>query len=125
MKLFTNEQYKLLLENGAEKNKDHAPVVKLTMPEAGYVWLISAIVPGETNIAYGLTDLRDGRPEMGYIYLPEIMQQAKELELKLSHEPNFSGEFSLSVYARLAEKSGFIVYDRLDLTHMQAQMEEK
>ena len=83
MKLFTKAQMNLLLKNGAQANLERRgeaeadlarkPIVKLFTPWGGATWLISEIDPEDTDIAFGLADLGMGCPEMGGIYLPELI----------------------------------------------------
>lgn len=59
--LITDEQRSLLLANGRESLQnpdfDPAPVVKLFTPNAGAIWLLTEIDPGDHDHAFGLCDL--------------------------------------------------------------------
>lgn len=72
MKLFTDDQYQQLLQNGSDPDKDHPPVVKLVLPNTRCVWLLSEIDPENKSIAFGLCDLGMGFPELGYVSLDEL-----------------------------------------------------
>ena len=70
MELFTQEQRKRLIANGARGGDDHKPEVKLFNPSGNGTWLITELdpeCPGE--ICFGLADLGMGYPELGSIFL--------------------------------------------------------
>jgi len=117
MKLFTKEQYKLLLQNGTPENQDqdHFPVVKLFTPDANCTWLISQIDAENPDLAFGLGDLGVGFPEMGFISLTEISELSGKLGLPVERDYSFVGKFPLSVYARAALKVDFITTNEVIL----------
>jgi hypothetical protein len=126
MKLFTKQQYERLIENGKmDMDQDHTPVVKLFTPDAACTWLISAIYPDNTDIAFGLADLGLGFPEMGDIYLPEIAELRGRAGLPVERDLHFEGEFALSVYARLARKFGCIYDNRIELFQTEIIMQDE
>ena len=110
MKLFTKQQYERLKQNGQNRDKDHAPVVKLFMTGTGCTWLISELDPENPDIAFGLCDLGVGFPEMGYVSLTEIKEAQGFLRF-LERDLSFVGEYPLSVYARAASSLEYIVTD--------------
>jgi hypothetical protein len=57
---------------GTENEPDFLPVVKLFMPECGFVWLLTELDPEQPDIAFGLCDLGMGCPELGSVSLSEI-----------------------------------------------------
>src|SRR5690606_26242144 len=65
-----------LLANGMETARgrecDFHPVVKLFDPNGSAVWLLAEIDPAEPSRAYGLCDLGQGFPELGYVDLGEL-----------------------------------------------------
>jgi|HubBroStandDraft_1064217.scaffolds.fasta_scaffold42267_2 hypothetical protein len=57
---------------GTENEPDFLPVVKLFMPECGFVWLLTEVDPEQPDIAFGLSDLGMGCPELDSVSLSEI-----------------------------------------------------
>lgn len=100
MKLFTEQQYQKLIENGQPENqdKDHAPVVWLYIPDTACQWLISELDPEHPSIAFGLCDLGMGFPELGYVDLEEI-KAIKNLPFPLMVDECFQGKYPMSIYA--------------------------
>jgi len=129
MNLFTPEQKAKLLHNGNEENrdKDHAPVVKLFLPFSNCVWLLSEVDAEDHNIAFGLCDLGMGFPEMGNVYLPELEELKHPLVgLKVENDKDFVGRYALTVYANAAREVSAITEDEdLLLKHHQAAMKRK
>jgi hypothetical protein len=117
MKLFTDEQHRQLLENGRPENRDrdHTPVVKLFTPDAGATWLLTEIDPNELNIAFGLCDLGLGFPELGNVYLPELVALRGKLGLPIERDLHFTATHPLSVYARAARSLSGITASATDL----------
>lgn len=113
MKLLTEEQYKMLIENGQPENrdKDHPPVVKLYIPFTGCTWLLNEIEPETPNIAFGLCDLGMGFPEMGYVDLNEIHETAIHLRLPAENDRHFVGKYPLTVYWRASLINSVITED--------------
>ncbi len=109
MSLFTPAQREQLLRNGANPDQDHAPVVKLHTAFAKATWLISELDPENEDMAFGLCDLGMGFPELGYIYLPEIVEMQDDPRLIVLRDQTFTGEFPMSVYARAARFHSEIV----------------
>jgi len=108
MNLFTQEQLNKLRENRLPENrdKDHKPVVKLFLPGTACTWLLSELASEDENIAFGLCDLGLGFPELGNVYLPEIL--ALRTPFKVERDLHFKGEYPLSVYARAARNQDAI-----------------
>lgn len=63
-----------LLKNGSseQRDKDHAPVVKLFTPDAQCTWLLTDIDPENHDIAFGLCDLGLGFQVLAYVSLSEL-----------------------------------------------------
>lgn len=109
MKLFTQAQMDLLLKNGAQANLERAgeanadltrmPVVKLFTPWGSATWLISEVDPEDTNIAFGLCDLGMGCPELGSVYLPELINLKGPLGLGVERDLHWAPDKSLMSYA--------------------------
>ena len=80
MTLLTDDIRERLLQNGrmmqeirgTANEPDFLPVVKLFMPECGFVWLLTELDPEQPDIAFGLCDLGMGCPELGSVSLAEI-----------------------------------------------------
>jgi hypothetical protein len=110
MPLFTRIQYEQLLRNGSpeQREKDHVPVVKLLLPGTGCAWLLTELDPDDPLRAFGLCDLGMGVPDLGYVDLAELAGLKLPLNVKLQADPNFTGKYPLSVYAKAARECDFI-----------------
>lgn len=116
-KLILKDQMAKLLENGkadAEaialdgNTPDHMPVLKLFTPWANATWLITSIDPEEPNMAFGLCDLGMGSPELGSVWLPEIIALTGPAGLKVERDIHFTADKTLSEYADAARAAGRI-----------------
>jgi hypothetical protein len=65
MKLLTTKIIRKLLTDGAKRDQDHAPVVKVFNPCGRATWLISEMDPEEPDLLFGLCDLGIPCPELG------------------------------------------------------------
>lgn len=112
MKLITNIQKRKLLENGCQTQRDgegdHWPVVKLFTPDAGAIWLLTELDPEEPDIAFGLSDLGLGFPELGYVRLSELAQLRGPLGLPVERDRHFTPTMSIGEYAKKARAAGQI-----------------
>ena len=110
-KLITDEQRALLLANGRESIEnshfDPVPVVKLFTPNAGATWLLSEL--DSEDIAFGLCDLGQGFPELGYVSLTELESLRGRWGLPIERDLYFVADKRLSGYAREARLAGRIV----------------
>jgi hypothetical protein len=110
-KLITDEQRVLLLANGRESIEnshfDPLPVVKLFTPNAGATWLLSEL--DSEDIAFGLCDLGQGFPELGYVSLTELEGLRGRWGLAIERDLHFVADKRLSGYAREARMAGRIV----------------
>lgn len=110
--LITDEQRALLLANGRRSldcdNFDPAPVVKLFTPDAGATWLLTEIDPDDHDHAFGLCDLGQGFPELGYVSLVELQAVRGRLGLPVERDLHFKAEKAISAYAREARLAGRI-----------------
>lgn len=116
MKLFTDEQYRQLLENGKPENrdKDHPPVAHLYFNWHPAEWLISEIDPENPGIAFGLCDLGMGFPEMGYIDLQELKSLKvgpEPFALPIANNTLFEGKYPLTVYWKASKVHSKITRD--------------
>jgi hypothetical protein len=108
-KLLTKALTERLLKNGAQASLERMgeaeadlarkPVVKLFSPWGSATWLLSEIDPDETDIAFGLCDLGMGCPEMGSVYLPEIINLKGPWGLRVERDLHWSASKSLLAYA--------------------------
>lgn len=112
-KLITNEQRARLLANGRQSiendNFDPLPVVKLFTPDAGATWLLTEIDPDDHDHAFGLCDLGQGFPELGYVSLAELESVRGQLGLPVERDLHFIATKPISAYAREARLAERIV----------------
>ena len=108
MLLITREQREKLLENGRNSGKDHTPVVKLFTPDGPCTWLLTEILPSDPTIAFGLCDLGQGYPELGYVDLTEISSVRGKLGLEVERDLYVTLDKPISWYAEEAQKAGRI-----------------
>lgn len=110
-KLITDEQRALLLANGRESIEnshfDPLPVVKLFTPNAGATWLLTEL--DAEDIAFGLCDLGQGFPELGYVSLTEFESLRGRWGLPIERDLYFVADKRLSGYAREARLAGRIM----------------
>lgn len=113
MKLFTQLQYKKLLENGLPENadKDVYPVVKLFTPDANATWLLTHIDCEDLDLAFGLCDLGLGFPELGYVSLAELKSVRGRLGLPVERDLGFEPLVPISIYSKVASRNERIVED--------------
>lgn len=110
-KLITDEQRAQLLANGWQSLEnddfDPPPVVKLFTPDAAATWLLTEIDPHDPDHAFGLCDLGQGFPELGYVSLAELQSVRGRLGLPVERDLHFEATKPISAYAheaRLAER---------------------
>lgn len=105
MKTLTKALRAKLEKNGANPDKDHAPVVKLFGGPA-CTWLLSELV-GDT--AFGLCDLGHGCPELGYVSLAELEAiRFPPFGLPIERDRHFKADKPMSEYAAEARSKGRI-----------------
>jgi hypothetical protein len=125
MDLFTAEQLEQLKKNGANRDQDHAPVVKLFTPDANATWLISEIDPDEPQLAFGLCDLNLGFAELGYVDLEEIRSVRGPLGLPVERDLHFEGTYPMSIYAEAAREISQIVTTETALLHAYEKLKKE
>ena len=112
-KLITDEQSAQLLANGRQSldndNFDPPPVVKLFTPDTGATWLLTEIDPDDHDHAFGLCDLGQGFPELGYVSLSEVQSVRGRLGLPVERDRHFIATKPISAYAREARLAEHIV----------------
>lgn len=113
MNLITETQRMQLLVNGQQsldnENFDPPPVVKLFTPDAGATWLLTEIAPDDHDHAFGLCDLGQGFPELGYVSLAELQSVRGPLGLPVERDLHFAATQPISAYAREARLAERIV----------------
>lgn len=112
-KLITDAQRAQLLANGRRtienEDFDPLPVVKLFTPDASATWLLTEIDPDDEDRAFGLCDLGQGFPELGYVSLAELQSVRGRLGLPIERDLHFEADKTISAYAREARLAERIV----------------
>ena len=88
-----------------EQTTDHKPVVKFFHPMSSATWLITELDPD--NIMFGLCDVGQGNPEMGYVALSEI-KETLAFGMPIERDRYFEADKTLTEYADLARNQGYI-----------------
>lgn len=117
MKLLTKEIRAKLIANGqlqeplrgTPREIDFRPVVKLFNPCGAATWLLTEIVPGDEDIAFGLCDLGMDCPEIGSVRLSELEGIRGPFGLGIERDLHFTADKTLLEYAREARSAGRIV----------------
>ncbi len=97
------------LESGAETEIHFRPVVKLFTPDANCTWLLTEIDPDAPEIAFGLSDLGLGFPELGTVSLSDLAALRGYLGLPVEIDRHFKATKPISRYAADARRAGRIV----------------
>ena len=106
--LITQAEYKQLLANyeankGKEDTTDFKPVVKLFNAWGPQTWLISEI--DYKGIFFGVCDMGQGQPELGYGHLPQVDHVLQD---KLEKDKWFVASKTVSEYGSDARNLGYI-----------------
>ena len=109
MKLITEKQREKLLANGADRDGDHVPVVKLFNPCGAGTWIVTELDTEDPSIAFGLADLGFGFPELGSFSLEELSAFRGPFGLGIERDLYFEGKYAISTYAEAARAAGHIV----------------
>lgn len=108
MKLITAEIRKKLLANHGKENVK--PPLKLFNPFGSGTWLIADIDPEDPDYAFGLCDLGQGFPELGYVSISELSSLKGPFGAPLiERDMYFTPEKTLVEYAEEARNSGRLV----------------
>lgn len=107
MILVTDDIRLALLANGANRDADHMPVLKLFNPLGPDRWLATEL-DADGDTLFGLADLGFGCPELGNFSLSEIAGVRLPFGMGIEREVAFVGRFALSVYAEAARITGQI-----------------
>lgn len=92
-----------------DETVDHFPVVKLFTSAAGCTWLLTELRLDDADSAFGLCDLGQGCPELGYVSLREIASLRGTLGVSVERDLHFEADRTISAYAVLARERGRII----------------
>jgi hypothetical protein len=113
MNLITETLRAQLLANGQQSldndGFDPPPVVKLFTPDADATWLLTEIDQDDHDHAFGLCDLGQGFPDLGYVSLAELQSVRGPLGLPIERDLHFVATKAISAYAREARYAERIV----------------
>ena len=109
MQLLTESQRERLLANGADRDRDHAPVVRFFNPCGAGTWLFNELDPADGDTLFGLCDHGFGTPEIGSQCLSEIAAVRLPFGLGIERDLHFKPAHALSVYTEAARAAGRIV----------------
>ena len=84
-------------------------MVELFTPDAQCTWLLTELRLDDPDCAFGLCDLGQGCPELGYVSLREIASLHGTLGLKVERNLHFEADRTLSGYAQLTHERGRVV----------------
>ncbi|MBR1169679.1 DUF2958 domain-containing protein [Bradyrhizobium liaoningense] len=98
-----------LLVNAISDARDPPAVVKLFTPDANATWLISEVDPDDPDRLFGLCDLGQGHPELGYVSLAELSALKGPLGLPVERDLHFASDKPISAHAAEARAKGRIV----------------
>ena len=79
--------------------------MKLFFPFGAFTWLITERDPEEPDLLFGLCDLGQGYPEVGYVNLAEL-KSVRILGLGVERDRYFTPTKSLTAYADEARAAG-------------------
>ena len=112
-KLITDEPRTQLRANGRQSletaTSDPPPGVTLFTPDADATCLLTEIDPHDHDHAFGLCDLGQGFPELGYVSLAELQSVRGRFGLPVERELHFIATKAISAYAREARLVGRIM----------------
>ncbi|MFC0808990.1 DUF2958 domain-containing protein [Ensifer sp. P24N7] len=86
---------------------DFRPVVKLWMPTGQAIWLVTEY-DEEAGMLFGLCDLGQGAPALGYVSLEEIRSIVGPCGVHADRDCTFIASRTLSEYAEDARRRGHI-----------------
>lgn len=99
-----------LIANGMslDEARDPVPVLKLYNPLGPGRWLITEIGEDADSL-FGLCDLGQGYPELGYVSLDALEAVKLPLRARILRDPHFVGHVPISRWAALARRFGSIL----------------
>ena len=96
-----NKIHKVLISN-ARFNTDECqhivPILKLFTPDDNGVWLFVKTMKNNPHVAYGLIDVGQGNPNMGYVDLRLLASARGKMGLPIERDINFVPRYPLWVY---------------------------
>lgn len=111
--VINEEQRMQMLANGRDSLRtpdfDPAPIVKIFTPDGNATWLLTEIDPDDHDKAFGLVDLGQGCPELGWVSLKELEAIRGQFGLQVMLDTQFRATKHLSDYARDARLAGRIL----------------
>ena len=106
--LISDDLRAALLANGAAPDAgDRVPLLKLFNPVGPGRWLISEMLP-DGDTLFGLCDLDQGAPELGYVSLSELSAVRLPLGLGIERDVYFRTTVPLTLWATLARRLGSV-----------------
>lgn len=107
-------------------DRDPLPVMRLFNPVGAGVWLITEMVAHEQDFLFGLCDLGQGFPELGYVSLREITSiKLMGGAFGIERDLNFTPTFAISVYAQAARANSMITLDQSQLERADAYLKRE
>lgn len=114
LSVFTPQAAQQLAENhkeqlplkGTRRERDYLPVCKLFLPWASATWLLTEM--DDDGLAFGLSDLGFGTPELGYVSMDEIYAVKGPGGLRVEQDLHWTAQYPLSHYAAEARSAGYI-----------------
>ena len=114
LSVFTPQAAQQLIENhkdqlplkGTRQERDFQPVCKLFLPWASATWLLTEM--DDDGLAFGLSDLGFGTPELGYVSMDEIYAVKGPGGLRVEQDLHWQAQHTLSQYAAEARSTGHI-----------------
>ncbi len=92
--------------------KDHAPEVKLHTKYGKGIWLLSEL-DATNNIAFGLCDLGQGKPELSYVSITDLasIKHARLRIPMIEYDKLFAAKYPMSVYLEAARANKRVTED--------------
>jgi hypothetical protein len=116
--IFTKQIVARLLANGRRHQRgektDTPPIVKVFCPYGAATWLFTELDPEDGDTLYGLCDLGQGFPELGYCSRTEVEEMRVPVgksKLPLERDAWFDAKHPISVYADAAHHNAAITED--------------
>jgi len=112
MDLLTATEQRQLQQNHREQNHenttDYRPVVKIFTPDANATWLFTEFNSNRLEF-FGLCDLGQGEPELGYVSAVELGALRGKMGLHVEKDRHFKASKTLSEYAAQAREERRII----------------
>lgn len=110
MGVLTEEQIDRLIENShaPELKLDKVPVVHLVAYNLNYRWILTELDEDDEDVAYGLIDMNDNNPHVGYVRISDITELVKQ-KAYIFNDYGFSTRHCLGTFSVMAEEAKRIV----------------